>query len=291
MTEILNLNRAGYLNFTEQDYFGSSVNSKFFPVNLFTSTELRHFDKISPDQTSIEPFIFKKMEPTYFSTERKYEFFLSALSGTSLGSRFMYTIGGVERSVKVSLGTIETVNSDILSLLCVKDCKINFEADNLILLVAKEFSSRPQYKNVYKRYKKDYLDVVSRNGIDVLESTSLGILNMVYPEVALPDLGGYSELISFGTNFKFSHVKDVVPKSVPFSEAPNVPEEVIIEEVSPEEEISTIEISPEAEEFQNVLRIFEEMDGFASPTCGGVVPEDDQEIWEELMGQFGEEID
>lgn len=115
---------------------------------------------------------------------RKFEDFLAYFCYGYSSLRFRFKIGGEDNSVVVTGNSVLDEQGNILSILTFKqefvpstsyldvssieDSRGNLNHDALVLVVSTEFTINPIYKNLYKKFYKEVVEMAIDKNVDVL---------------------------------------------------------------------------------------------------------------------------
>lgn len=113
---------------------------------------------------------------------RKFDDFLDYFCYGYSPLRFRFKVGGEDNSVVITGNSVLDEQGNILSILTVKqefitsdlnadsieDSRGNLNHDALVLVVSTEFTLNPIYKNLYKKFYKEVVEMAIDKNVDVL---------------------------------------------------------------------------------------------------------------------------
>lgn len=172
--------------------------NNFIPVHIFRNgryniNSINTFGRNEGDLFYYKPISITSLDYTYrMIYSSTYRNLFKALRGESPTIRFDFRTGEESRSIVVSKGYISNEDGHILLLLALRNkeeviskymgsnAQSEANPEDLVLFITHEFVSSETYKNVFRRIKRDYIDLTIVNQIDLIHTTSSKILKEVY---------------------------------------------------------------------------------------------------------------
>lgn len=169
--------------FYNKEVIGTTCCNSLIPVFTLQDSLNRNTNFYSKKIENTNSYLYYK--PTIseiHSTTRRFEDFLDYFCYGYSPLRFRFKIGGEDNSVVITGNSVLDEQSNILSILTfkqefltsdldvslIKDSRGKLNHNALVLIVSTEFTINPIYKNLYKKFYKEVIEMAIDRNVDVL---------------------------------------------------------------------------------------------------------------------------